>query len=296
MHPHAGRRFRVPNRLEPSGDTGRVYSWPLKPFDRPHPVRGYFNDPRISGTSRAFHFGIDISAPNGTPVYAVRPGVVHLGGPHSLSVTEGDLDFGYWHIVPAVSHLQQVRKHQLVGHVEAPWLHLHFAEHRSDVYRDPLRPGALTPWRDTTKPRVTKIVLSRNGRALDPAAISGAVDVIAEAHQMTPRKVPAPWDGLPVTPARVRWRVRRGGRTMRPWHTPIDFGKHLMPKEAFRRIYAPGTRQNRAGKPGLYRFYLAHTWSTTLLDDGPYRLEVEATDLRGNNGRLHLPITIANNV
>ena len=178
-----------------------MYSWPLKPFDRPHPVRGYFNDPRISGTSRAFHFGIDISAPNGTPVYAVRHGVVHLGGPHSLSVTDGDLDFGYWHIVPAVSHLQQVRKHQLVGHVEAPWLHLHFAEHRSDVYRDPLRPGALTPWRDTTKPRVTKIVLSRNGRALEPAAISGAVDVIAEAHQMTPRKVPAPWDGLPVTPA-----------------------------------------------------------------------------------------------
>jgi len=55
-----------------------VYPWPLKPFDRSHPVRGYFNDPRISGTSRAFHFGIDISAPNGTPVYAVRRGVVHL--------------------------------------------------------------------------------------------------------------------------------------------------------------------------------------------------------------------------
>ena len=59
---------------------GGVYSWPLKPFDRAHPVRGYFNDPRISGRSRAFHFGIDISAPNGTPVYAVRGGVVHLEG------------------------------------------------------------------------------------------------------------------------------------------------------------------------------------------------------------------------
>ena len=44
------------------------------------------------------------------------------------------------------------------------------------------------------------------------------------------------------------------------------------------------------------RFYLAHRWSTTLLDDGPYRLEVEATDLRGNKGSLHLPFTIANNV
>lgn len=273
-----------------------VYSWPLKPFDRAHPVRGYFNDPRISGKSRAFHFGIDIAAPNGTPVYAVRAGVVHLEGRRSLSVADGDLDFGYWHVIPAVRHHERVAKHQLLGHVEAPWLHLHFAEHRSGVYRDPLRPGALAPWRDTTKPHVTRIVFSRNGRALSRAAISGSVDVIAEAHQMPPVKVRAPWDGLPVTPARVRWRVRLGGRSVRPWHTPIDFSNGLLPRESFRWIYAPGTRQNRPGKPGLYRFYLAHTWSTTLLADGPYHLEVEAIDLYGNRGGRQLAFTIANNV
>ena len=43
----------------------RGYGWPLRPFDRPHPVRGYFDDPRVeygSGEhSLAFHFGIDIS-------------------------------------------------------------------------------------------------------------------------------------------------------------------------------------------------------------------------------------------
>ena len=273
-----------------------MYSWPLRPFDRAHPVRGYFNDPRISGASRAFHFGIDISAPNGTPVYAVRGGVVHLEGPRSLSVADGDLDFGYWHVIPVVTHLQRVRRHELMGHVESPWLHVHFAEHRSGVYRDPLRPGALTPWRDTTRPRVTRIVFSRNGRVLSPAAVSGAVDVIAEAHQMPPCKVPAPWDGLPVTPARVRWRVRRGGRTGRPWHIPIDLSRELLPQEAFRRIYAPGTRQNRPGKPGLYRFYVAHHWSTNLLDDGPYLLDVEAADLHGNSGSLQFPFSIANNI
>jgi hypothetical protein len=268
----------------------------LKPFDRPHPVRGYFNDPRISGTSKAFHFGIDIAAPNGTAVYAVRAGVVHLEGRRSLSVADGDLDFGYWHVIPSVSHHERVAKHQLLGHVEAPWLHLHFAEHRAGVYRDPLRPGALAPWRDTTRPRVTRITFSRNGRALSPAAISGAVDVVAEAHQMPPVKVPTPWDGLPVTPARIRWRVRREGRTVRAWHTPVDLGGELLPREAFRRIYAPRTRQNRPGQPGLYRFYLAHSWSTRLLADGGYRLEVEASDLRGNMGRLHIPFTIANDV
>jgi hypothetical protein len=268
----------------------------LKPFDRPHPVRGYFNDPRISGTSRAFHFGIDIAAPNGTPVHAVRGGVVHLHGPRSLSIADGDVAFGYWHVIPTVSHRQRVARHEIIGHVEAPWLHVHFAERRSGVYRDPLRPGALTPWHDTTTPDVTNIVFSRNSRALSLAAISGAVDVIAEAHQMPPLEVAPPWHGLPVTPARLRWRVRRGGRTVRPWHTPIDLGRELLPQDEFRRVYAPGTRQNRAGKPGLYRFHLAHTWSTTLLSDGHYRIEVEASDLRGNKGDLHLPFTITNDV
>ena len=143
---------------------------------------------------------------------------------------------------------------------------------------------------------MTKIVLSRNGRALDPAAISGPVDVIAEAHQVPPLPVPQPWDGVVVTPARIRWRIRRGGVSVRAWHTPVDFTHGLLPQRDFHRIYAPGTRQNRPGKPGLFRFFLAHTWSTTLLPDGIYRIEVEASDVRGRKGALALPFTIANNV
>ena len=257
-------------------------------------MRGYFNDPRIAGSSRSFHFGIDISAPNGTPVFAVRAGVVHIEGGRSLSVDAGSAVFGYWHVIPAVEHRQRVAMHELLGHVEAPWLHLHFAESRARSYRDPLRPGALSPWSDTTKPEVTRILFSRNGRALPPAGLAGAVDVIAEAHQMPPLPVPPPWNGLPVTPARLRWRVRRRGLTVRPWHTPVDFSKGLLPQDQFSWIYATGTRQNKPAKPGLYRFYLAHTWSTTLLPDGDYRVEVEASDLYGNRGSLELPFTLVN--
>jgi peptidase M23-like protein len=273
-----------------------LYGWPLRPFDRAHPVRGTFNDPRIAGSSRSFHFGVDISAPNGTPVYAVRAGEVDLEGGRSLAVVAGDVAFGYWHVIPAVAHRQRVAKHELLGHVEAPWLHLHFAERRIGSYRDPLRPGALSPWTDTTRPHVTRIAFSRNGRTLAPGSIAGAVDVIAEAHQMPPLAVPPPWDGLPVTPARLRWRVRHGGRTVRPWRTPVDFSQTLLPADRFRWVYAPGTRQNRPGKPGLYRFFLAHTWSTTLLPDGDYRLEVEASDLFGNRGSLVLPFTLVNDL
>jgi hypothetical protein len=272
------------------------YSWPLQPFDKPHPVRAYFNDPRISGDSKAFHFGIDISAPNGTAVYAVEGGQVHLEDARAISVAAGSVDFGYWHVVPAVEHRQLVDRHQLLGHIDAPWLHVHFAERRDGSYRNPLRSGALTPWHDSTKPQIDRVTFSRHGAALATAAVNGAVDVIAEAHDTPPIPVPAPWNGLPVTPARIRWRVLRGTDVIRPWHTPIDFTGTLFPQSDFSRIYAPGTRQNHAGQPGLYRFYLAHTWSTTVLADGTYHVEVEALDLAGNTGTLRQAFTLANNV
>ena len=259
-------------------------------------MRAHFDDPRISGASQAFHFGIDISAPNGTPVYAVEAGQVHLEDAQSIAVAGGDVAFGYWHVVPAVAHLQQVARHELLGHVAAPWLHVHFAERRDGSYRNPLRAGALTPWQDHTSPAVTRVVFSRDGHELAPDALHGAVDVVAEAHDTPPIPVPAPWDGLPVTPARLRWRVLHEGTVARPWHTPVDFTQTLLPQSAFARVYAPGTRQNHAGEPGLYRFFLAHTWSTGTLRDGTYRLEVEAADLAGNTGTLAQPFAIANDV
>ena len=271
-----------------------AYPWPLEPFDRAHPVRAYFNDPRISGSSHAFHFGIDIAAPNGAPVFAVAAGQVHLEDARAISVAAGDADFGYWHVVPRVRHRQLVAKHELLGHVQAPWLHVHFAERRGGAYRNPLRRGALTPWVDRTRPRITSVVFKRGTRVVPATAVGGAVDVVAEAHDTPPRPVPAPWNDLPVTPALLRWRVVRGARTVRAWHTPVDFRSELLPRERFKAIYAPGTRQNRAGAPGVYRFFLAHTWSTELLRNGAYVLEAEARDLAGNTGSFELPFVVAN--
>jgi hypothetical protein len=274
------------------------YGWPLRPFDRAHPVRAYFNDPRISGRSRAFHFGIDIAARDGRPVYAVEAGLVHLEGGRSLSVACPDgREFGYWHVIPAVGHRTTVRRHQLLGHVEAPWAHLHFAESRGRTYLDPLRPGALSPWSDATSPRIAHVGFFRGAREVPPAGVHGVVDVICEAYDLPPLPVPPPWNGLPVTPARLRWRVlHAGGRIARAWHTPVDLSRRLLPRELFDVVYAPGTRQNHAGKPGRYRFVLAHGWTTSLLPDGPYRLEAEAVDERGNRARVRLPFAIANGV
>jgi len=105
------------------------YGWPVKPFDQQHPVRGFFGDPRIGaagGTS--FHFGIDVSAPDGTSVYAVTADTVHLnvaGGPQNIAVTSPGVPHGYWHVQPAVRHGQHIDWHALLGHVAATQGHVH---------------------------------------------------------------------------------------------------------------------------------------------------------------------------
>src|SRR5262249_7826439 len=82
-------------------------------------VRGFFGDPRIGaqgGTS--FHFGIDVSVPDGTPVYSVIAGTVHLnvaGGPQNIAVTSPGVTHGYWHVVPAVADGQHVGQGGLPG-------------------------------------------------------------------------------------------------------------------------------------------------------------------------------------
>jgi hypothetical protein len=268
----------------------------VKPFDRAHPVRGFFNDPRISGKSRAFHFGIDVSAKDGTPVYAVESGTVHIEGGRSLSVVGDKVPraFGYWHVVPAVKHHQWVRQHQLLGHIESPWAHVHFAESRGHEYANPLRPGALAPWADFGSPHIVTIELSRKGKKLQTAEISGAVDVIVEAWDRPPLRPPPPWDDVLVTPALIRWRVLRGSKMVRPWHASVDFRHGLLPMNRYGGIYARGTRQNRPGKPGRYRFYLAHTWSTRTLPNGVYRLEVAAFDMSGNGAHASLPFELVN--
>ena len=202
------------------------YGWPLKPFDQQHPVRGFFCDPRIGEKGgKAFHFGVDVSAPDGTAVYAVEGGTVHSEGAQNVAVVGagGDHSHGYWHIIPTVRHGQRVRKHALLGHIARTWGHVHFAERRGGRYVNPLREGGLTPFKDFGAPVVDRIVAERASRILDPRALTGVVNLIAVAHDNPPISAAPPWRGMPVTPALVRWRIVRDARAVIPWRVAADF-------------------------------------------------------------------------
>src|SRR5205807_778886 len=84
-----------------------AYSWQVRPFDRPHPVRGNMGDPRtvysVEGASFSFHNGVDIYAPDGTPVYPVVSRIADVERRQEVIVRSPDgRSFQYWHLVPEV--------------------------------------------------------------------------------------------------------------------------------------------------------------------------------------------------
>jgi len=274
----------------------RAYCWPLRPFDRPHAIRGGFDDPRLHvdlegvQTLASFHFGVDIAARDGTPVYAVARGRVTVHPDSVVLQSAGGRVFGYWHVGAAVATGERVRLHQLLGYVHDGWDHLHFAESRHGVYLDPLRLGALTPFRDVTAPSVetVRLVDARGDPVRSPSRAAGVVAAIFDTPPVTP---PAPWELVRLAPALIRWRLVRDGTPVTQWRVVADFTR-LVPAALFGWVYAPGTEQNKPDHPGRYIYWVTHSLDAWRLRRGVYVVQVEAEDTRGNVGRDSLAFTI----
>ena len=247
-----------------------AYGWPLKPFGQQHPVRAFLDDPRIGENGgKAFHFGIDIAAPDGTRVYAVTGGELYLSHGSLCVVAGGGHEFGYWHIRAAagLGEHQIVHRHQLLGTIAPGWGHVHFAERLGAEYVNPLRPGALGPYTDPVAPTISGLSVRSDGHR--------GLDLVAYAHDTTWPTVRGAWTNEPVTPALIRWRLGTGG----PWRTAADFRTKMLDRSLFSSVYAPDTTQNHKGEGGNFAFYLGRSWRPA---DGTYRIQVEALDTRGN--------------
>ena len=67
-----------------------------------------------------------------------------------------------------------------------------------------------------------------------------------------------------------------------------------MPNGMYDDLYAPGTYQNKANRPGHYLFWLTRGLDTSTLPNGRYTFDVLAADMRWNLGSNALAFTIAN--
>jgi hypothetical protein len=247
----------------------RAYGWPIKPFDRPHAIRGAFDDPRFG---RYFHFGVDISAPDGTSVYAVAPGTVYRYSDAVAVRLPSGHEFSYWHVRATVPEHSYVKTGEKIGVIRFGFGHVHFAEFDGRTYVNPLRRGGLAPFTDHTVPVVGLIALNE---------ANGLVQITVQAYDRPPIAPPPPWQDAIWTPEFVRWRLLDHGVALVPWTTAVDSRRFHNANE-YTSVFAPATRQNRPGRPGLYVFWLSHGMH---LLDGHYDVEVQAIDTRGNVGR-----------
>jgi peptidase M23-like protein len=298
--------------------TASGYPWPLKPFDEQHPIRGFFGDPRtvyengilagaFDGPSFiSFHQGVDIAAPNGTPVYAVEDGTVHYLGAATLNlVTDHEVTFQYFHITPVAGEGQHaIAEKTVLGYVQPPYGHVHITEIDGIRAVNPLQAGHLTPYRDRTVPRVRDVVVRNlSGDVQTPVGLCGRIELDADAYDPQPVSVPGAYRGLPVAPALVQWWLTRiGGKVVVAPRTTADFRQTLPGNAQFFDVYAKGTYENSprfgaqqyAGMPGRYLFLLSGNFDTTSLPNGNYVVSVRVADVRGNRSTGTERISILN--
>jgi len=297
------------------------YQWPMKPFDRPHPIRGGFGDPRtlfrapptqagvLRGTgSFAFHFGVDISAPDGTKVYPVLSGVVSKVTREWVAVDVGHgRVFQYWHIWPAVREGDRATMGKtLLGRTMDGFAHLHFSELQDSRPVNPIRAGGLSPYTDTTIPYVKEITLrgSDTGRDLVPNMVQGTVLFVTEAYDSPELAIPAPWNNMPVSPAKIMWRIQHmTGKVVVPARVARDVRYTIPTRYEFWDYYARGTFQNFGvfakhysyGQPGRFLFKLTkQPFDTASIKDGVYDLVVTVSDIAGNSSSKALRFTVRN--
>ena len=274
------------------------YGWPLKPFNRPHPIRGSFGDPRYhlgpESELSSFHFGVDIAARDGTAVYAVEPGYVHAYSGRLTVTARSGREFGYWHVHPVVKTGRHVRRHQLLGRIIATWGHVHFSESFRGVYKDPLRRWALTPFRDSAAPIVDMLrLVNDSGGSVDPQHVTGGLSFVIGAWDAPPIPPRSPWEVARLAPSAIWWTLSVPNGVFAS-SLVADFAVGIPPSSLYGWIYAPGTYQNKAHRPGSYLFWGARSLDTGGYPDGRYQLVVSARDDRGNIGTRAVDLQFAN--
>ena len=304
-----------------AGGSSSSYGYPVKPFDRPHAIRGVFGDPRTifndpptaagilrSGGQFNFHTGVDISAPDGTAVYPVVSGTVATVEHDWVAVdTGGGRTFEYRHLQPSVRLGRHVDAQRTVlGTILRGCKHVHLTELVNGRPVNPLQPGHLTPYTDTTTPTVASISFktSDTGDGVLANFVKGKVQMVAEAYDTPTLPVPGIWHGMPVTPAMVTWTIRSWtGKGVVPTRVAVDFRATEPSGSTFWNSYGRGTFQNMSvfGKhyswlqPGCFLFKLTPgPFDTRQLHDGVYEVVVTATDIRGNSSSLSHRFTVHN--
>ena len=240
-----------------------------------------------------FHNGIDIAAPEGTPVYPVISGTARLIDGAAVLVRSPGHKFQYFHIHPAVHNGQHVLALRTVlGYVIHAANHVHLTEIRGRRVWNPLAQGGIAPYADRTTPTVDAIFARPAGSLvpLNTETLCGTVSLVVAAHDKPPVPVPGTFAGYPVSPSLLTWTLTRlDGLVYVPIVRVADFRTTLPIERNFWNVYARGSYQNaprfsnqQFAMPGYFLYDLASTFDTRSYPNGVYEARVHVSDMRGN--------------
>jgi hypothetical protein len=120
--------------------------------------------------------------------------------------------------------------------------------------------------------------------------------VIVSAWDPPPIPPPAPWNVARLAPAVVWWTLTASNGALVASDSVSDFTGGLPPSSTYNSVYAPGTYQNKAHRPGNYLYWVIHSLDTSAFPDGIYQLTVDAMDDRVNTGSDVVALQFANGV
>jgi hypothetical protein len=301
--------------------------WPIRPFHRPHPIRGGFNEPR----GNVPHIGLDIEAPDRAPVYAMTSGRITsiggLGKPHERFFLAGT--YWYWHVTPAagITDGTYVSRGQLIGHVWPDWRHVHLSELASCGLVDPRRPtGVLHDPANTERPSIGELsafvananayrrfklsaVASSGGPPDDPAKpvrlnnLHGRIDFRAPISD-TPRHTTVGVPQEPLMPSAVRsYLAPRLHPKRRIGSAILAFdGSTLIPASRYFDVLAFGSKRIKSCfvNPKYqcsvnYVFHVAaRGFRTRTVPNGRYLYCVQALNINNIGSRQCTPVVIRN--
>jgi murein DD-endopeptidase MepM/ murein hydrolase activator NlpD len=304
--------------------------WPIAPQEGPHEIAGTLGEARGTQGSERFHAGIDVRIEDGTPVLAVRDGIVTdpIANDDYGSLNEwlriGDVS--YIHIRAArgrdnapfdpercirVKRGARFRTGDVVGSVNR-FNHVHLNVGWPGHEYNPLRFGLLQ-FEDTVPPAIARggvLLYDEFGEQLKARvkgrlAVSGRVMVVVDA-----------WDQADGNRANRRLGLYDlGYQVLTPDGQPapgfehvretLRFDRSVADVEAVRLVYAPGSGiPFYGGRRTRFLYVVTNTfrdgvaepgfWDTTSLLPGNYILRAWATDISGNPAVVNrdLPVVI----
>ncbi len=297
---------------------------PVKPFDQAHVLRATFGEPRgLKGAggpagggdprarylasigqiapvgTRSLHDGVDIVAPDGTPVFALESGIAKTGGTgYDGNVIVGS--FGYWHLsntIPTGSAVTAFTT--VIGKVYPGQQHVHLtrftAAGRGEGADDPVNPllgGGLTPYADTQPPEFGQLVaFDRSQNKLPVTALKGPVVLAVNAADVQSA-------GNTRTGVYTKgYQLRDGAGRIVLGPIPVFEFQVLPVHGVANRLYTAASTRHKFQSRFWYRVSDRAPSDSAFLHTerlvpGNYMLEVSAGDARGNVAHRAYPIRV----